>query len=78
MDGTTVTMTQTLAGQIFATAAASDIAAAPPGASGDPATNRTADYSEKYSCDPADGSADAIVILEWQQWAQKMRAAQSP
>lgn len=23
-------------------------------------------------CSPADGAADAIVILEWQQWARTM------
>lgn len=27
-------------------------------------------------CNPADGSADAIVILEWQAWARAMQGAQ--
>ncbi len=27
-------------------------------------------------CSPADGAADAIVILEWQRWARAMQAAQ--
>ncbi len=27
-------------------------------------------------CSPADGAADAIVILEWQRWARAMQSAQ--
>lgn len=54
--------------------------AASPGATGDSAgsggTNGTPNYSKNYSCDPADGAADAIVILEWQRWTREMRAAE--
>lgn len=49
------------------TAAATDAGAAP--APSDPAGDSPG------TCNPADGSADAIVILEWQRWYRGVSAA---
>lgn len=52
-----------------------------PGATGQPDAATKADApdpagrAEGSECNPADGAADAIVILEWQRWARAMKEA---
>lgn len=40
-----------------------------------PAADALDPTGRAQGCDPADGAADAIVIMEWQRWARAMQAA---
>jgi hypothetical protein len=55
--------------------------AGPPDPAGHPEgigdTNGTPNYSKNYSCDSADGSADAIQVIEFQRWVRAMQEAEN-